>query len=158
MLPGQMSTWLLESVQDVLRNLSLKLHHNQVLRYSWYGQMLPGQMSPLTITVGICSRCSQEPTFKVSSKSSWDIVDIEFLWCGGVKPNRCVEVRLGFWQKCRKSVYLGVCSFEVFSPLKIILTFKLLKPVEMILNKFERISTNWKHFYNNFSFIGSFLV
>ena len=24
----------------------------------------------VTITVGICSRCSQEPTFKVSSKSS----------------------------------------------------------------------------------------
>ena len=54
MLPGQMSTWLLESVQDVPRNLSLKFHHNQVLRYSLYGQMsrgqkLPGQMLPLQL-------------------------------------------------------------------------------------------------------------
>ena len=36
--------------------------------------------------------------------NSWDIGDIEFVWGGvqshfRVKPNRCVEVRLGFWQK-----------------------------------------------------------
>ena len=52
MLPGQMSTWLLESVQDVPRSLSLKFHHNQVLRYSWYVQMSPEQMLPGQILPG----------------------------------------------------------------------------------------------------------
>ena len=31
--------------------------------------MLPGHVTYVTVIVGICSRCSQEPTFKVLSKS-----------------------------------------------------------------------------------------
>ena len=72
MLPGQMSPWQLESVLDVPWSLSLNFHQNWI-------------------------------------SNSWDIADIEFVWWGGVggwglqrhfhvKPNRCVEVRLGFWQ------------------------------------------------------------
>ena len=40
----------------------------------------------VTLTVGVCSRCYQEPKFKVHQNwinNSWDIADIEFLWGGG---------------------------------------------------------------------------
>ena len=86
MLPGQMSTWLLESVQDVPRNLSLKFHHNQVLRYSWYGQMsrgqkLPGQMLPLQLE-SVLDVCRNLPLKFHQNRvsNSWDIADIEFMW------------------------------------------------------------------------------
>ena len=91
MLPGQMLTWLLESVQDVPRNLSLKFHHNQVLRYSWYGQMsrgqkLPGQMLPLQLESVLDVHRNLPLKFHQNRVSnSWDIADIEFLlWGGGV--------------------------------------------------------------------------
>ena len=38
------------------------------MTYYWYGQISPGEILPVdnvAITIGICSRCSQEPTFKV---------------------------------------------------------------------------------------------
>ena len=93
MLPGQMSTWLLESVQDVPRNLSLKFHHNQVLRYSWYGQMsrgqkLPGQMLPLQLESVLDVHRNLPLKFHQNRVSnSWDIADIEFLWVGGMQSH-----------------------------------------------------------------------
>ena len=44
MLTGQMLTRPLASVKDGPRKILLKFYQNQ-LRYSWYGQMSPGQMS-----------------------------------------------------------------------------------------------------------------
>ena len=76
-LRGQMSLWQIESVLDVPRNLHVKFHQIRV-------------------------------------SNSWDIADIEFLWwvCGWssqshflVKPNRCVEVRLGWGFDNYKSEY-----------------------------------------------------
>ena len=109
-----MSTWLLESVQDVPRSLSLKFHHNQVLRYSWYGQIsrgqkLPGQMLPLQLESVLDVHRNLPLKFHQNRVSnSWDIANIEFLWWGGVgwggaqslycQTKPCVEVRLGFWQ------------------------------------------------------------
>ena len=71
MLTGYISVGHLASVKDGARNLSLKSGLNQVgkLRYCLYGQLLQGQMFPVTVTLRICSRRFQEPTFKVSSKS-----------------------------------------------------------------------------------------
>ena len=59
------SPWQLAFVKEGPRNLPLKYDWNQVRPY-------------VTMTVGNCSRCSQEPTFKVWSNSdqqhlSWDI-------------------------------------------------------------------------------------
>ena len=122
MLPGQMSTWLLESVQDVPRSLSLKFHHNQVPRYSWYGQMsrgqkLPGQMLPLQLESVLDVHRNLPLKFHQNWVSnSWDIANIEFVWWGGCKviimsnPTRLrlgygwFVVRLGFWQFHQKWV------------------------------------------------------
>ena len=106
MLPGQMLPWQLESVLYVPRNLSLKFHQKQVLRYSWYGQMsqgqmLPGQMSPWQLESVLYVPRNLSSKFHLSN--SWDILDIEFVWVGWgvqshfiVKPNLVLRLGRGF--------------------------------------------------------------
>ena len=68
------------------------------------GQMLRGQMSPWQLDFVLNVHRNLPLKFHQNRVSnSWDIADIGFLWWGLkshflVKPNRCVEVRLGFWQ------------------------------------------------------------
>ena len=72
MLPGQLSLWQLVSVQDGHRNLSLRLVQNRASN-SWdiadvdKCRQDKCCLDKCHLTVGICSRCSQQPTFKVWS-------------------------------------------------------------------------------------------
>ena len=73
MFPGQMSPGQLESVKDGPRNLLLMSGQNQISN-SWdipdkdKCRQDKGCIDKCDLTVWICSRCSQEPTFKVWSK------------------------------------------------------------------------------------------
>ena len=96
------------------------------MRYSWYGQMppgqtLPGQISPLQLeSVQNGSRNLPLKFGQNGFSNNWDITDIEFpvevpeiIWWGSrdymvckvifaSNPTKvmlgCIEVELGFWQ------------------------------------------------------------
>ena len=78
MLPGQMSSWQLESVVDVPRNLSLKFHQNRVSN-SW-------DIADIEFVWWWWVGCAKS-------------------FYGQTQP--CVEVRLGFWQLYWISVFLS---------------------------------------------------
>ena len=85
-LPGQMSPWQLESVLEVPRNLPLEFHHNQN-RISWDAfKSTYVSWINLILTLVICSRCSQEPISKVSSKLGY--LQLKFSWFGQMFPGQ----------------------------------------------------------------------
>ena len=48
------------------------------------------------MTVGICSRCSQEPIFKVSSKSGQ--LELRYSWYGQMSPGQMLPWQMSPWQ------------------------------------------------------------
>ena len=74
MLPRKMSPWQLASFKHAPKILPLKFGQNRVSN-NWY---IPDMdkcrqdkcwLGKVNLIDGICSKCSQEATFKVSSKS-----------------------------------------------------------------------------------------
>ena len=129
MMPGQMFMWQLESFLDVSRNLPLRCHKNRVSN-SWDipdmdkcrqdkcclnkchhdSWNLFVAWTNDTPTVGICSKCSQVPTFKVfikiGSVTAEILLTLSFCGVGGVgwgvqshyivKPNLVLRLGWGF--------------------------------------------------------------
>ena len=130
MLPGQMSTWLLESVQDVPRSLYLKLHHNQVLRYSWYGQMsreqnLPGQMLPLQLESVLDVHRNLPLEFHQNRVRSWKYYPLKLLH---------------FWRFLRVSPPL---FYEFFSKNSLLSSLSKQKIASKATSVRQRIKTSW---------------
>ena len=71
MLPGKLSPWQLASVKDCPRIKIDSVTAEILLIFLIWTNVGRTNVvwTNVTLTVGICSTCSQEPTFKVSSKS-----------------------------------------------------------------------------------------
>ena len=61
-----------------------------------YDNLNSKRSSSITSTAGICSKCSQEPTFKVWSESSQ--LELRYCWYGQMSPGEMFPGQMSPWQ------------------------------------------------------------
>ena len=106
MLVGRMSQWQLTSVEDGSRNLHLKFGQNRVNKswdiLGWTNvartnvAWINVAWTNVTVTVGICWRWFQKPTFKVRSKSGKQ--QLRYSWYGQMLSGQMFPGQMSSWQ------------------------------------------------------------